>query len=115
MSKLCKGAEFCNPPQTSSHQRIGDGFVGNVTTFFNFSLAPMLQRNVGPGELASGLHREAQTWERLLYSTGGQLELPKCLYYLMLFDSKRDGTPALLTWARISYACPLGPRLLALK
>jgi hypothetical protein len=51
MSKLCKGAEFCNPGQTSSHQRIGDGFVDDVTTFFNFGLAPMLQRNVGPGEL----------------------------------------------------------------
>jgi hypothetical protein len=97
MSKLCKkGAEFCNPRQTSSYQRIGDGFVDDVTTFFNFGLAPMLQRNVGPGELASGLHREAQTWEPLLYSTGGQLELPKCLYYLMLFDSKPDGTPTLL-------------------
>jgi hypothetical protein len=96
MSKLYKGAEFCNPRQTSSHQRIGDGFVDDVTTFFNFGLAPMLQRNVGPGELASGLNREAQTWERLLYSTGGQLELPKCLCYLMLFDSKPDGTPTLL-------------------
>jgi hypothetical protein len=96
MSKLCKGAEFYNPRQTSSHQRIRDGFVDDVTTFFNFGLAPMPQHNAGPGELASGLHREAQTWERLVCSTGGQLELPKCLCCLMIFDSKPDGTPTLL-------------------
>jgi hypothetical protein len=35
-SNLCQGAEFCNPRQTSSHRRIGDGFVDDVTNFFNF-------------------------------------------------------------------------------
>ena len=34
---------------------------------------------LGPVELVKGLQDEAQTWERLLYSTGGQLELSKCL------------------------------------
>ena len=95
MSKLCRGAEFCNPRQTASHQRIGDGFVDDVTNFFNFGLAKMLLDDFGPVELAKGLQDEAQTWERLLYSTGGQLELSKCLYYLMIFDSKPDGTPIL--------------------
>ena len=33
MSKLCRGAAFCNPRQTALHQRIGDGFVDNVTNF----------------------------------------------------------------------------------
>jgi hypothetical protein len=95
MLKLCKGAEFCNPRQTASHQRTGDGFVEDVTNFFNFGLAAMLLHACGPAELASGLQKGAQTWERLLGSTGGQLELPKCLYYLMIFDSKPDGTPTL--------------------
>ena len=66
MSKLYRGAEFCNPRQTASHQRIGDGFVDGVTNFFNFGLAEMLLDDFGPVELAKGLRDEAQTWERLL-------------------------------------------------
>ena len=66
MSKLCRGAEFCNPRQTELHQQIGDGFVDDVTNFFNFGLASMLLDNFGPVKLAKGLQDEAQTWERLL-------------------------------------------------
>jgi hypothetical protein len=55
----------------------------------------MLLHEHGPIELAKGLKTEAQTWERLLCSTGGQLELPKCLCYLMMFDFHPDGTPTL--------------------
>jgi hypothetical protein len=95
MSNLCQGAEFCNPCQISSHRRIGDGFVDDVTSFFNFGLAAMLLHEHGPIELAKGLKTEAQTWERLLCSTGSQLELPKCLCYLMMFDFQPDGTPTL--------------------
>jgi hypothetical protein len=93
MSNLCQGAEFCNPRQTSSHCRIGDGFVNDVTN--NFGLAAMLLHEHGQIELAKGLKTEAQTWERLLCSTGGQLELLKCLCYLMMFDFQPDGTPTL--------------------
>jgi hypothetical protein len=95
MSDLCQGAEYCNPRQTSSHGRIGDGFVNDVTNFVNFGLAAMLLHEHGPIELAKGLKTKAQTWERLLYSTGGQLELPKCLHYLMMFNFQPDGTPTL--------------------
>jgi hypothetical protein len=66
-----------------------------VTNFKNFGLAKMLRQHYGPIELAQSLQQEAQTWERLLYSSGGQLELSKCLYYLMIFDSKPDGSPVL--------------------
>ena len=67
MSKLCRGAKLCNPLQITSHQRIGDGFVDDVTNFFNFGLALMLLNNFRPVEpAAKGLHNEAHTWERLL-------------------------------------------------
>jgi hypothetical protein len=103
MSTLCTGAKICNPQQTSSHQQTGDGFIDDVTNFFNFGLADMLLHDVDFHDLASGLQTEAQTWERLLYLTGGQLELTKCLYYLMIFDFKPEGTPSTLmlrTWVR---------------
>jgi hypothetical protein len=59
MTQLCTGAEFCDPRQTASHQRVGDGFVDDVTNFYNFGLAEMLHRAHGPAELASGLQTEA--------------------------------------------------------
>jgi hypothetical protein len=91
----CLLFEAMTTRQTASHKRIGDGFVDDVTNFRNFGLAAMLLHDYGPVELASALQREAQTWQRLLYSTDGQLELSKCLYYLMICDSKPDGTPIL--------------------
>jgi hypothetical protein len=95
MAQLCTGAEFCNPRQTTSHQRTGDGFVDDVTNFYNFGLVSMLLQDFDFRDLAAGLQTKAQTWERLLYSTGGQLELTKCLYYLMIFDFQPDSTPTL--------------------
>jgi hypothetical protein len=77
MSKMCTGAEFCNPRNTKLHQRTGDGFVNDVTNFFNFGLANMLSNDFDFRELAEGVQTEAQAWEQLLYSTGGQLELSK--------------------------------------
>jgi hypothetical protein len=94
MTKLCQGAEFCNARQSASHTRTGDGFVDNVTNFRNFGLADMLLHDCGPVELASGSQHKAQTWERLLCSTGGQLELSKHLHCLMMFDFKPDGAPS---------------------
>ena len=55
MTKLCKGAEFCNPRQAASHQCTGDGFVNDVTDFFNFGPAIMLLYNYGPVNLEKGL------------------------------------------------------------
>jgi hypothetical protein len=80
MSKMCSGAEICNPRNTTLHQRTGDGFVDDASNFFSFGLANMLRNDFDFRELTKGLQTEAQTWERPLYSTGGQLELSKCLY-----------------------------------
>jgi hypothetical protein len=95
MTNSCTCTEFCDPQCTTSHQCTGDGFVDNVTNFFNFGLATMFLHDFDFVDLAAGLQTEAQTWERLLYSTGGQLELSKYMYYLTVFDFKSDGTPSL--------------------
>ena len=44
-------------------------------------------------DIASGLEREGQTWERLLWTIGGKLELSKCLYYILYYIFNPDGTP----------------------
>jgi endonuclease/exonuclease/phosphatase family metal-dependent hydrolase len=97
MESLCHGAEFCNPSQTESHQRTGDGFVDDVANVFNCGLATMLSDDtITPEDISAGMQFEAQTWERLLWATGGALELSKCFYYILFYDFRKNGTPFLL-------------------
>jgi hypothetical protein len=76
---------------------MGDGFVDDVANVFNFGLAAMLAVDYAEQMLATGMQAEAQTWERLLWSTGGALELSKCFCYIMTWRFHKNGTPILLT------------------
>jgi hypothetical protein len=96
MDDLCQGAEFCDPSQAFSHQRTGGGFVDDVANVFNFVLAAMLATHYSEEMISSGMQAEAQTWERLLWSTGGALELSKCFFYIMAWDFRKNGEPILL-------------------
>jgi hypothetical protein len=51
-----------------------------------------LQTTVQVTDIIRGLEKEGQTWERLLWTTGGKLELSKCLYYLLFYTFDDDGT-----------------------
>jgi hypothetical protein len=46
-------------------------------------------------ELVSMLQHDAQRWERLLWSSGGLLNLLKCLYYTMSWRFDVEGRPFL--------------------
>jgi hypothetical protein len=93
MDKICHGASFCDPTNKIIHQRTSDGFVDDVTHWFNLGLRYSLLHNVSFNDIASGLEREGQSWERLLWTTGGKLELTKCLYYILIYKFEPDGTP----------------------
>jgi hypothetical protein len=101
MDEVCRGAEFCDPTGAFSHQRTGDGFVDDVANVFNFGLEAMLTEDFSPQQIAEGMQDEAQVWERLLWTTGGALELSKCFYYLIAWDFHKSGAPALLTPAEM--------------
>ena len=67
MESMCHRAEFCNPTQSESHQRTGDGFVDDVANVSNHGLAIMLSdETITPSDIAAGMQHEAQVWERLL-------------------------------------------------
>ena len=94
MLKLCHRVSFCNPQNTLTHQRTRDGFVDDVTHWFNLGLLHSLLHDVSVQDIiASRLEREGQTWEWLLWTTGGKLELSKCLYYILFYIFDPDGTP----------------------
>jgi hypothetical protein len=52
-----------------------------------------LQTTVQVSDIIQGLEGEGQTWERQLWTTGGKLELSKCLYYLLIYKFAPNGTP----------------------
>jgi hypothetical protein len=94
MYEHCHGVSFCDPTTTLTHRRTSDGFIDDVTHFFNLGLKQSLsQQQVQVSDIIQGLQREGQMWERLLWTTGGKPELSKCLYYLLLYDFAPDGTP----------------------
>jgi hypothetical protein len=39
------------------------------------------------------MEKDAQTWNNLLHSSGGKLELPKCSFHVLHFEFKPDGRP----------------------
>ena len=49
-----------------------------------------------PTELVTDLKHDAQTWERLLFTSGGLLKLRKCLYYVMSWQFDEEGRATLL-------------------
>jgi hypothetical protein len=48
-------------------------------------------------ELLARLKSDAQTWSNLLYSSGGLLELSKCLYYIVDYTFDQTGNPVIST------------------
>jgi hypothetical protein len=94
MYEHCHGVSFCNPTNTIVHRRTSDGFVDNVTHFFTLGIKYSLQNTVQVTDIIKGLlESEGQSWERFLWTTGGKLELSKCLYYILFYKFNPDGTP----------------------
>ena len=93
MLKLCHGVSFCNLRNKLTHRRTSDGFVDNATHWFNLGLLHSLLNDVSMQDIVSGLDREGQSWEQLLWTTGSKLELSNCLYYILFYIFDPDGTP----------------------
>jgi hypothetical protein len=90
MPKKADGIQFQDPELTLLVKRIMDGFVDDTTIWQNLhdNLETLSRGSIG--EIADRLKTAAQWWEQLLHATGGQLELPKCFFYLLhwVFDSE---------------------------
>ena len=87
------------PGRAIIHSRKLDGFVDDVTGWFNRMLQELRERyHIFPiTELAAGMQRDATTWQTLLDITGGKLAVAKCLYYLghwRWLDGAPQFTPA---------------------
>jgi Reverse transcriptase (RNA-dependent DNA polymerase) len=83
------GAKLPNPDGSTITTTTTTAFVDDTTNFINSILRSMFDDEY---ELSNRLQEQTQAWEELLSTSGGKLELPKCLAYLVVYDFV-DGEP----------------------
>ena len=103
LAKLHKGAEFTDPSGQRKTTRPIDGFVDDTTGCTNkFTMELLMFANERHDEtkayellktIVSDAQQLAQRWERLLWSTGGKLELTKCFTYIIHWVFDDNGKP----------------------
>jgi len=94
MDRLAHGIYFLDPQQQLFYSACAKMFVDDNTNYSNKFL-PWLYTPPEPTVVRDMIQHDAQTWERLLWTSGGLLKLPKCLYYLMLWTFDAEGMASL--------------------
>jgi Reverse transcriptase (RNA-dependent DNA polymerase) len=82
-------AKFPNLDGSTIATTTTTAFVDDTTNFINSILRAMFDDE---HDLSNRLQEQTQAWEELLSTSGGKLELPKCLAYLVVYDFV-DGEP----------------------
>jgi hypothetical protein len=65
-----------------------EGFVDDTSIFANLEFG-----NNNLSELLTIIQVDGQLWEQLLHTTGGELELSKCFYYILMWRWEILGNP----------------------
>ena len=77
---------FESPDSTIKHSRLIDAFVDDTSLGFTDPGYVTLET------LVSKLTKFTQTWEQLLFFSGGSLNLKKCSWYVVIYwDWEKDG------------------------
>ena len=97
---LGTGNSFQNPTRTLSHHRNSDGMVDD-TTGYHGQQPQWIRAQPSVDTVFQGLKKDAQIWERLLWTSGGLLELSKCRFYIMHWKFGTDGRGKLLSKAEL--------------
>jgi hypothetical protein len=93
------GLQFNSPRHDLSSHRYIDAYVDDTTLWTN-------QASQHDGLIphpAFRLQQAAQWWEELLHTSGGALELSKCLYYIFRWKYLPDGSAVLKTPQEIGH------------
>jgi hypothetical protein len=93
MDILSNGLTVCAPSLHTQHKSTVKMFIDDASKATGKFL-DWLHKPPDPEELCEMLRHDAQTWERLLWTSGSLLNLTKCLYYLSFwhFDSEGRAT-----------------------
>ena len=88
--QISHGAKFVSPDGEEEVKITMVGFVDDCTGTCN-DFQPQTQADTST--IASRMQHDAQTWNDLLWCTGGKLELPKCSFHTLHFTFLPNGTP----------------------
>jgi len=89
---------FHSPDGTHKSERNQDAFVDDTTGGINKTkgIEPST-----PAELPQRLNKLAQHWEKLLFASGGRLELKKCFNYIICWKWT-NGIASMMTNAELT-------------
>jgi hypothetical protein len=82
---------FADPWEDIFEERNADSFVDDTSNGCNDGLQ---QEAIPYTELIAKAQVMAQIWERILYSSGGALELWKCFWYLLYWTWEKWSSAA---------------------
>jgi hypothetical protein len=89
-----------NPTRSISHKRNSDGFVDDTTGYLG-RLIKWLRNKPSIATVFQELQNDAQIWERLLWTTGGLLELEKCRFYIVYWKFNANGIGSMMSKAEM--------------
>jgi hypothetical protein len=82
-ARMGPGANFSCPRRQNVSSLTTKAWVDDSNDYLNDFLAHFLWTEA---KLCVELEKQNQEWERLLSASGGKLELPKCLAYIVVYD-----------------------------
>lgn len=100
---ITRGMRFATPSGFIEVERLSDAFVDDTQNGINDAHLP---RPMSLGQLIRNLEHMAQTWERLLFSSGGALELTKC-FYCIVYWKWIKGLPVMLRVSEMEHILPV--------
>ena len=83
--RLCEGCNMSSPDRSTELKKIITGFVDDLRKYSND------WENNNPQVVLNKLKVLAQTWEHLLFVSGGKVELDKCALYTIQWMFSEDG------------------------
>jgi hypothetical protein len=81
-AQMGTGATYTCPRQQLTTNHTTEAFVDDSTNFIN---TPTQDEHYTANQLISKLHLQNREWECILSTSGGKLELPKCLAYIVMY------------------------------
>jgi hypothetical protein len=100
MDRLAHGLTFTSPDQQVHYATRAKMFIDDNTNYSN-DFQRWLTQPPTPEHLRDLIQHDAQTWERLLWTSGGLLKLEKCLYYLTYWSFDEDGSASLVPASKL--------------
>jgi hypothetical protein len=99
---LGHGVKFTCPHLKIKHSRHSDGYVDD-TTMHRCDQLVWLANPPSRQERFVGLRQDSQIWERLLWLSGGLLEIPKCKCHIIQWKFGSSGKAKIVTAAEANF------------